>query len=115
MIFSWGVCTCVFPLQILSEKDRLVKRTQLKRSVYKILGKEETEKVEEDSDDIPQVRLLENSMGFLCCWVLPYKLGVLKSKCKCNIAHFSVVTLDMCHLSNVTMNQIFRQRSLTSI
>ncbi|XP_064602198.1 protein AATF-like [Liolophura sinensis] len=33
--------------QIMADKDRLIKRTQLKRSVYKILGKEE--KVENDS------------------------------------------------------------------
>ena len=28
----------IFP-QILGDKDRLIKRTQLKRSVYKVLGK----------------------------------------------------------------------------
>lgn len=35
--------------QILTDKERLIKRTQLKRSAYKILGKfsEESEKAEE--------------------------------------------------------------------
>ncbi|KAK2154860.1 hypothetical protein LSH36_255g00042 [Paralvinella palmiformis] len=37
--------------QILSDKERLVKRTQLKRSAYKVLGKPEPEKPKDDQTD----------------------------------------------------------------
>lgn len=37
--------------QVLQDRERLVKRTQLKRSVYHVLGREEeTEEVEESHD-----------------------------------------------------------------
>lgn len=38
-------------LQVLQDKDRLIKRTQLKRSVYHVLGKEDGEAGEEVSYD----------------------------------------------------------------
>ena len=43
-------------LQILSDKDRLIKRTQLKRSTYTVLGKPEkiSKEEEENSDDEEQ-------------------------------------------------------------
>jgi len=37
--------------QLLSDKDRLIKRTQLKRSDYKSLGKQEPEKKEEEEEE----------------------------------------------------------------
>ena len=37
--------------QVLQDKERLVKRTQLKRSVYRVLGKEERTEEEEESHD----------------------------------------------------------------
>ena len=37
--------------QVLQDKDRLIKRTQLKRSVYRVLGKEDGEAGEEMSHD----------------------------------------------------------------
>ena len=43
---SWHSCK-----QVLEDKGRLVKRTQLKRSVYRVLGKKEGEDVGEVSHD----------------------------------------------------------------
>ena len=49
-------------VQILSDKERLVRRTQLKRSAYKVLGKPEPEKpkeeqIDENTDKVPIILL----------------------------------------------------------
>jgi len=40
------------PIQILSDKARLIKRTQLKRTPYRVLGKSEDEEQNTESKEV---------------------------------------------------------------
>ena len=53
--FLFSTFSCLY--QILQDKDRLIKRTQMKRSVYRVLGKPDTSESEKDKET-------ENSVSY---------------------------------------------------
>ncbi len=53
--------------QVLSDKSRLLKRTQLKRSIYRVLGKsEKSETSQENSDLVRDYTPVQEHSNFKC-------------------------------------------------
>lgn len=51
------------PIQILSDKARLIKRTQLKRTPYRVLGKSEDDEQNTESKEVQTVKLKKSMVS----------------------------------------------------
>jgi len=80
------------PIQILSDKARLIKRTQLKRTPYRVLGKsEDEEQITESKEVKTEKSMVDHNIKFLCILTLIRVRRQRKLRIKLNLTNPGLV------------------------